>query len=643
MTLINFKGVRNLTVEFGEVTNIDGDNGTGKTTLIDAYLWLLFNKDSSDRKDFNIKTLDEFNKVIEKIDHEVTGEFLVDGTTSIFRKVYKEKWTKKKGAEQSEFTGNETEYFYNGVPLSQKEYQGKINNIFDENLVKLITNPLYFNSMKWQDRRSILSTIAGNVSDQEIAGSNEKFIELLNNLTGKTLVEYKREVASKRKSLKDQLDMIPVRIDESHRSKPEEPDYNAVNTEIASITKKLDELDLIIEDKSKAQQLQFDAIQQKQSELHALNTKLQDLQHKANASKNDGKRTFTDAIFNYNNEVKSIEREIDYQKSQLNITQSRIQSLTNQKTALVDKYNKEFEQVFQMDPNQLCCPTCKRDFDSDDIEATKKEMEQNFNNNKVKVLDEIKARGCSVKNDITIQQRTSEEINLKIHELEDKLAIALGLLNEQKQSLENYIEVVNPAIQEEIDQLKKQIESFVIPTTEKIDVGEYKLQRQNLNHELSQLNARLTVKDQIEKIDLRIKELEEQEKTLAHELTGYDKMDFLIDEFNRKKIEAIESKINSMFTHVRIKMFEQQINGQEVEICETLVNTNGAWVPYQDANTAGQINAGIDIINTLTNFHKINAPIFIDNRESVNNLIPCKSQVVNLIVSKSPKLNIAKL
>ena len=113
--------------------------------------------------------------------------------------------------------------------------------------------------------------------------------------------------------------------------------------------------------------------------------------------------------------------------------------------------------------------------------------------------------------------------------------------------------------------------------------------------------------------------------------------EFLAEQFTKAKMDTLVKRINGRFKYVSFKMFETQINGGEVETCETLVN----GVPFSDANHAGKVNAGIDIINTLCEHYNIYAPIFIDFRESVNNLIDCESQVVNLIVSTDKKLRVA--
>jgi len=100
LKLKNFKGVKSfeLYLDGGNIA-IFGDNATGKTTLKDAFLWLLFDKDSQNRTDFDIKTIDpKTGKAINGLNHEVEGTLEIDGKELILRKSYYEKWTRKRGA-----------------------------------------------------------------------------------------------------------------------------------------------------------------------------------------------------------------------------------------------------------------------------------------------------------------------------------------------------------------------------------------------------------------------------------------------------------------------------------------------------------------------------------------------------------------
>ncbi|URM37190.1 AAA family ATPase [Flavobacterium anhuiense] len=123
INLTNFKGILKLSLNFSHNTDIFGANGTGKSTVYDAFLWLLFNKNAEEKKDFSIKNTVDTS--LNRQDHEVEGLFEINGDPITLRKVYKEKWQKKKGSEVAEYTGNETVYFWNEVPMQAKRISGQ--------------------------------------------------------------------------------------------------------------------------------------------------------------------------------------------------------------------------------------------------------------------------------------------------------------------------------------------------------------------------------------------------------------------------------------------------------------------------------------------------------------------------------------
>ena len=107
LRLENFKGIKELEINIdGENISIYGDNATGKTTIADAFSWLLFGKDSKDRAKFGIKTLDSAGNVIHNLEHGVYAMLEIDGDTVELERVYKEKWTKKRGTATATFSGH---------------------------------------------------------------------------------------------------------------------------------------------------------------------------------------------------------------------------------------------------------------------------------------------------------------------------------------------------------------------------------------------------------------------------------------------------------------------------------------------------------------------------------------------------------
>ena len=132
----------------------------------------------------------------------------------------------------------------------------------------------------------------------------------------------------------------------------------------------------------------------------------------------------------------------------------------------------------------------------------------------------------------------------------------------------------------------------------------------------------------------RLKLAEAKELDLSKQLASLEKTQFVCDKFARSKSDLFVEKINKMFSFVTFKLFEKQINGGETECCETLVE----GVPFStNVNTGAKVNAGIDILNVLSEKMQIKCPVFIDNMESCTSPIEVKSQSIFLVVEKGVK------
>ena len=93
LVISNFKGINNLEIDFSKITNIKGENALGKTSIFDAFTWLLFDKDSKDRKDFDVRTLDANNNIIRGLNPHVVAYLNVDDKEIKLIKTLKEKWS----------------------------------------------------------------------------------------------------------------------------------------------------------------------------------------------------------------------------------------------------------------------------------------------------------------------------------------------------------------------------------------------------------------------------------------------------------------------------------------------------------------------------------------------------------------------
>ena len=394
LKLKNFKGIKELEIVFnGQDTNIYGKNATGKTTIFDAFKWLFFDKDSNDRKDFNIKTLDENNNPIHFLEHEVEATLIIDGQDITFKKMFKEKWVKRRGQEQQEFAGHETSYWIDEVPIKKKDYEEKINSIIPENLFKLITDPSFFNNqMSWKERRELLINISGtDITDETILNSNEQFEILKENLEGRTIEDYRKVLAAKIKELNNEKEKIPIRIDEltktlitDHNINYEdlENEKNMCNEELQKIELEMTD----IQTRAKENMKKADQLAIAKNELNNLKFRLE-VEHSDKYS--------SEAI-KLNNEKSLIESKIRNNNQTINDLQIQIGTDKKRKQELYKKWDEINNTKLEFDPNSFICPTCKREYETEKIEEMKQQFVDNFNTHKDNEKQAINKEGKSI-------------------------------------------------------------------------------------------------------------------------------------------------------------------------------------------------------------------------------------------------------
>lgn len=658
ITLLNFKGLRNHTIDFAKNTNIYGDNAKGKTTIFDAFTWLLFGKDSTDRKDFEIKTLDSKNKVIPKIDHEVSAIIQVDNEEISIRRILKENWVKKRGSLETEFAGNVMEYYWNEVPMQQKEFQNKVGCILDETVFKIITNPLAFNSLKWQDRRLSLVAIAGSISDAELASGNSAYEKLIAQLgNGKTLEDYRKQIAASIKKSKDDIKAIPTRIDEVSRTAPQEYDFEKLKAYVVSKEKELDTIDIQITDKSTAFDVMLKANETKKREASNLKSEIEQIESTSRTQAQNQTKPDTSIIDGLKKQLSKSNDELISAKNTIATLESKRNEIATELVRIDEKIQKkrnewalENAKELKFDDHAFNCPTCNRDFEAGDIESKKEEITTKFKTAKTYDLSEINAQGKNLAEtkklseiELTgIDERMGkgklfvENLAIEIKTIEDEIKHE----NSKETPAQDPTLVYESLLKANADYAAKKKELQTVQSNIKeipeVDTMELKAKKTAIVFEIDTIKTKLRNEDQIKAVNDRVKALETEESTLAQQISNVEKEQFVIESFNKLKIETLEYRINDKFHFVKFRMFETQINGGEVECCDALID----GVPFSDANTASKINAGLDIINTLCDFYQVTAPIFIDNRESIVKLIPCESQIVNLIVWEGSELNV---
>lgn len=645
LTLTNWRGERSRTTNFDPViTTIAGGNGLGKSRHFDAFMWLLFGKDKEDRKDFNIKTVVD-GKPLMKTECEVVGVLDVDGEEITLKRAYVEDWVKPRGQVEQVFKGNKTECYWNNTPVSVTEYQKRVNTIIDDNVFKMVTNPLFFASMHWKNQREQLFQLAGTVTDQEIANSKPEFSALLDKISGKSFSDFKRELTARKKRLKADLAEIQPRIDQTQRLMPEMTDFATLEEEIARIEAEIEKVDKAMNDATERVRQQYEAVQERQSKINTLKSQRQqvlfDAQSKAKEdafNANSSRRESEAKIKDVERNSESLKREVQSYEDEKARLANQVADLVSKSDALREEWYKENEAQFN---GEATCRCCGQELP----ESMKEEAREHFNKHKQNRLEEITSKGRGYKGEI-------ETLNSRIQKLEVDIVAAngkynasnaeLGLLQKEFEILSEVKQAeVNPENIKEYSDLTKQIadlEATLEAGTEKVDTSEYQERKKELSRNRDEVKAKLSDRERIEQFKKQIADLEAKEKNLAQQIADAEREEYTVQQFTKAKIDECEKRINGLFTMVTFRLFDYTIEDAKkenpVETCIPLVN----GVPFAVANTADQFNGGLDIINTLCKFYGVSVPIFIDGRESVNEIIHTQSQVINLVVTNDKQL-----
>jgi DNA repair exonuclease SbcCD ATPase subunit len=592
--LENFKGLRSFTLDLdGQNAQIRGDNGTGKSTLMDAFLWLLFGKDSQGKADFQIKTLDESGQVIHGLDHSVEAHLLIDDRSLVLRKTYKEKWVKKRGSAKATMTGHEANHFVDGVPCKKGEWDGRLANLIHEEQFRLLTSPTYFNSMHWKDRRDLLLSVCGDVSDDAVISSNPDLEELTRILGDHSIEDHGKVVKAKKSEINKRIQEIPPRIDELTKSIPEQTgDLEEIRQRVWEIDKEIDQI-----------RSAFSLAGQRKN-LSEAQARLAELSHQHQAKSrawNDNQESLVSGL---KNKIAQVNTSLEWKRKNISELESTLARL-----------RQEFMEISSKEISpESACPTCEQPLPDDQVTLAREKAQQQ----KDEALARINSQGKAKKAELEALQKEIQSLEVDRKKHQEQLSTLDGQTFESS-GLEKDIEKA----QAKVDEIQQQITQGSTET----DTITLEQEKQSLLNQLAEISA-------AEKAKIRIEQLKDEERQLAGEYESLERETYLMEQFIVSKVGMLEEKINSKFTLARFKLFSEQVNGGISETCETLYQ----GVPYHGGlNRGAQTNVGLDVIKTLSDHYQVKAPVFVDNAEAVTELIDPGTQTIKLIVDSNFK------
>ena len=659
----DFRGTKSLELQLdGKDTVVRGANGTGKTTILDAYLWCLTGKDSQGRTDCEIKRREK-GETLPKVDASVTVVLRVDGEPWTLRRTLHEKWQKPRGTTEEQFKGNETLTEVNGVPTSVTEYSQQVGALIPYDRIITLTMAGYFFALPWQDMRTQLIEMTG-VSREEIeravVASDARFAKLTDKLTGKTLEGYRREILASKRKTRTELDGIQPRIDQTEKLKPEEGDKTALLGERAKVEYKLTKLRASERSRLDSYQAHLDERKTLLARISDLELEQQQIVRKAEEERayrqeqiaNSQDEQYTAVV----KELATWKQSLSRYQDDLNATkEGRVQAIQR-----LDRVNENVENLRlvysrtaseQYDGTELC-PTCHQPLP----EERQEEARQRWHKERTERLERIARDGKESKELADNQKAEIARLTKRTEELEASVQEAtkqILALKSQRDKLESARQAAEAVRQEQIAKL--QAEPLLLPNRYHDIDGEIKEAQAKLEElagrteeqedevtkaeiakqeeEMAKIQKQIDDCDRRDELDKEIKRLHSVGRDLAQTLADLEAMEQVITDYSQALVQAYEGRIGDLFPTLRFALFDYTQAGDRYETCIPLIGD----AHYDTANTASRINAGIELHNALAQHLGLTAPLIVDNRESVTELTAHSGQVISLMVDPTAK------
>ncbi len=649
MELRNFKGVNQAVYEFGDLTIISGDNATGKSTIFDAYLWCLFDKNQQGNTP-KVQPLDENNEVKHKLTTSVRLDLKIDGMPFIVERSLKEDWSKPRGTTDLVCKGTKSEYAINEVPMSKTQYNAKLEEIAPLDKWFLLSAVGIIPNMDQKTCRAELQAIAPAIDEKTIAKPFPTVLEALSK--GLNIDELQAMTKQIKNKTKAELDTIPAALEAQDRLRVEgdfeavEQQLNEIKEEIISNQAEIDRLQTAVVDEAAIQKTNEQRKQLSEITLEYVNFK--------NKVESDYETKHTRILRNLEDceaETQSLQRRLEVSRQ---TTEYNLKNINMGKEDIARMRNMWIEknaEVYKEPQITTTCPTCGQMLPTDRIQQARENAYKAWNEEKVQCLQKLQKHAeddkLSINRYVAANDELSKQDQADLQRLDEIAAEAKKLGQELNELVKPEDTIAANADFQALLAKKHDLEEQIKQEAEQPREREWdnkmtailKAKQADLQAHQENLVKQLAGRDLNARVDAERTRLENLQRQLADTLANAEGTEAQIAAFRKAKITAVENSVSSLFTMVRWKMYEPNVtNDGEKEICQAIID----GVPYEQQNRATQINAGIDIVNAFSMAYQVTTPIFIDNAEAVNRPLDGLGQAIRLQVSKDKTLQFTR-
>lgn len=634
----NFKIFQNKKIVFSLLTKIFAQNYRGKSSIVDAFFWVLFGKSSTgntEGKNFHPR------RQVDGVDIDrapviVELTLMVDDREIVIRKVQEQKWVRKRGNDFETYEGDSNSYFWNEVEVKETEHKKRVAEIIDEDLFKKITNPHAFVTMKQDEQKKFLTEKVAQITDDDVFSLGG--FEELRALTEKNTLEEIKAINKKALAgYKDKQDKIPVQIAE--RSKDiKDVDFAEQELALVSLNEQLAAVESKMQDAGKA----YEGLNSLKVEIAEVKGKIADIEREEKRNLDTSLRDTKSNIQNLEVLIQRKTSTKEHAEKDIILKESYIEGAEKHIASLQDAYKEAKAKEF--DAESCNCPTCgqllpedkKQDHitefekkKAEEVERIKNQGNAEFAQKKKDeaALDSLKEQLITINTEIDALTKQKSELSEKLAALPTEIDLS-G--NKEFQELTASLKALEFSLTETLESLKD-TESVKATLTE---------EKQSIQKQIDEVKAILASKQHIEDAKDRVAELHEELKQATIEAARCEKLIMTLENFEKSKTALLTERVNQHFKLVKWSFERQQKNGGVEQYCSCSVN----GVEYGDntVSTAQKLMAGLDVINTLQQIYGVKAPIFIDDKEHYNdkNIPEMGCQLIMLSVSDDEELRV---
>lgn len=650
ITLDNFKGVHYAEHQWdGNSVDVCGDNGTGKSTLADAACWCLSGKDMMGRKDYCIIPRLEDGSEEEGIATSVTMKLHVSDQVTpediTLERAYVATYSAQADGSKR-LSGHTTKCFVNGAPRKVSVYSQEVEAIMGTaDDYRCLTDPVWFCSTMTADKRRtlLLEMAGGEISDEEIAQGGQAWQEMLREAGKRSVEQLRADITTARNKTKEEQNRVDAAIEQTRRLMPEEQDWATLEQSLEGVRQQQEEVAQRMQDSAAKAKAEDEGRIEARKRIMDMRLRLQDLslaeERKASEEHDQAEREHARMA----GSIRAMEGNLLGMKARLNSTlkmrddEARdMEACERDLAAKREEWNQVNAQTYT---GSDLCPTCGQPLPT---EMTVKARET-WNKAKAEALDKVVKSGQTIGERVRLMRASLERTEGDIAAQRDEIQQAEACLEQKRQEYARHMVPQRrclvytdemKALDMEIRQAEAELEAMKRGQATDEQSKRWDYERRSLEAEAQRLSASLAIREVCLGHQKELDRLEQKAAELAQEKARCLYILDAITGFIKEKSRRTEQRVNGLFQGLTFRLFETTLEGSVQATCTPLVD----GVPYDAANKAARINAGLEAIERISQHKGLRLPVWIDNAESTRVLYDNGTQQIRLRVTADKQL-----